>query len=149
MIEKGKKKIELVARATSVPPRPLIVILISLFLGSVFEFVDFIPLLNSGEFGNKDFVFEIVVPSLPGYGFSSAAAKPGLDLAQTARIFRRLMTERLGFDKFYTQGGDWGSGVTSNLAVLYPERWHKFARICLNPLKSFFFLLASSVSTST
>ena len=105
------------------------------FSGSVFEFVDFIPLLNSGEFGNKeDFVFEVVVPSLPGYGFSSAAAKPGLDLAQTARIFRRLMTERLGFDKFYTQGGDWGSGVTSNLAVLYPERYPMLLIVPSSPL---------------
>jgi pimeloyl-ACP methyl ester carboxylesterase len=47
---------------------------------------------------------------------------PGLGLAQAARIFKKLMNERLGFGEFYTQGGDWGAGITTNLATLYPER---------------------------
>ena len=71
---------------------------------------------------DQDFVFEVIAPSIPGYGFSSAPAKTGFNIPQTARIFRKLMAERLGFKKFYTQGGDWGAAITTAMATLYPER---------------------------
>jgi hypothetical protein len=41
------------------------------------------------------------------------------------RIFNTLMTDRLGFATFYTQGGDWGSGITTTMATLYPDRFVK------------------------
>lgn len=88
--------------------------------GSVIEFQKIIPLLTKPS-PNHDFVFELVIPSLPGYGFSQGAVRPGLGAAQMAVIFKNLM-QRLGFDKFYTQGGDWGSLITSNMAALYPEK---------------------------
>ncbi|KAI4471858.1 epoxide hydrolase 1-related [Holotrichia oblita] len=72
--------------------------------GSVREFYELIPLLTKPQPG-KDFVFEIIAPSLPGYGFSDAAAKPGLSAVKMSAIFRNLM-HRLGFNKFYIQGGD-------------------------------------------
>ena len=56
-------------------------------------------------------------------GWSSAPAKQGFNLAHTARIFKTLMQERLGFKKFYIQGGDWGSLICHHMAVLYPSRW--------------------------
>ncbi len=82
----------------------------------------------------RDFVFDVIAPSIPGYGWSSASRKPGLNVPQTARMFRTLMTERLGFKTFYAQGGDWGSGITSAMATIYPEWWKIETRIGLNYL---------------
>jgi len=87
--------------------------------GSVREFYEMIPLMITPQKG-RNFVFEVIIPSLPGYGFSQGAAKPGLGTAQMAVIFKNLM-KRLGFDKYYIQGGDWGSAIVSNMATLYPD----------------------------
>ncbi|XP_013165349.1 PREDICTED: juvenile hormone epoxide hydrolase-like [Papilio xuthus] len=87
--------------------------------GSVREFYEAIPILTKQQPG-YNFAFELVVPSLPGYGFSDAPVRPGVAPGQIAVIFKNLMS-RLGFKKFYIQGGDWGSAVASALTVLYPE----------------------------
>ncbi|KAL2744846.1 juvenile hormone epoxide hydrolase 1-like [Vespula maculifrons] len=87
--------------------------------GSVVEFQKIIPLLTKPR-PDRDFVFELVVPSLPGYGFSDGAVRPGLAPAHMGTIFKNLMT-RLGFEKYYVQGGDWGAIITSSMAALYPE----------------------------
>ncbi|XP_069705265.1 juvenile hormone epoxide hydrolase 1-like [Periplaneta americana] len=87
--------------------------------GSIREFYDLIPLLTTPR-KDADFVFEVVAPSLPGYGFSEGAARPGLGTAQIAVIMKNLM-QRLGFNKFYVQGGDWGSAIITNMAILFPE----------------------------
>ena len=79
-----------------------------------------VPLLTKPD-DSRPYVFEVIVPSIPGYGFSSSPSKKGFNLAQTARIFVELM-ERLGHNQFYAQGGDWGSVVTSTLTTLYPEK---------------------------
>ncbi len=88
--------------------------------GSFVEFTKIIPLLTK-PVSSRDFVFEVIAPSIPGYGFSSAPSKKGFDAAHTARIFVELM-DRLGHKKFYAQGGDWGSLVTTTIATLYPEQ---------------------------
>ncbi|GLV42699.1 Juvenile hormone epoxide hydrolase 2 [Carabus blaptoides fortunei] len=88
--------------------------------GSVREFYSLIPLLTTKPQHGADFVFEVIVPSLPGYGFSQAAAKTGLGTAQIAVLFNNLM-KRLGHDKYYVQGGDWGSQIASNMGVFYPD----------------------------
>ncbi|KRT85408.1 hydrolase [Oryctes borbonicus] len=88
--------------------------------GSFREFYDAIPFLTTPRKG-QDFVFELVIPSLPGYGFSQAASKPGLGPAQIAVIFKNLM-ERLRFEKYYIQGGDWGALIVSIMSSLYPDR---------------------------
>lgn len=87
--------------------------------GTVVEFYRIIPLLISYS-ENHGFAFEVIAASLPGYGFSDGARKPGFGTAHIATIFRILM-KRLGFDEFYVQGGDWGSFVVKNLATLYPD----------------------------
>lgn len=87
--------------------------------GSVRELYAAIPLLTTPRKG-YNFVFEVVAPSLPGYGFSDAAARPGLGAVQVAVVMRQLM-ERVGFQKFYVQGGDWGSIIATNMATLYPN----------------------------
>jgi microsomal epoxide hydrolase len=87
--------------------------------GSVVEFYKIIPFLidplNHG--GTDNDVFEVVCPSIPGYGFSQAAEKEGLDVVAVARIFSKLMA-RLGFSSYYVQGGDWGSILASTMAII-------------------------------
>ena len=97
--------------------------------GSFVEFTKMIPLLTK-ETEGYDFVFKVVVPSLPGYGFSEAARKPGLGPAEIGLIFDRLM-KRLGHDRYYVQGGDWSSLIGSNMATLYPSRYSLYSIIWL------------------
>ncbi|KAG8180082.1 hypothetical protein JTE90_027862 [Oedothorax gibbosus] len=88
--------------------------------GSFLEFYKILPLLTTPS-SERDFVFEVVCPSIPGYGFSESPCRKGLDATVSARMFRILMQDRLGHKKFYVQGGDWGSFITSIMARKYPE----------------------------
>ncbi|XP_037366254.1 epoxide hydrolase 1 [Talpa occidentalis] len=101
-------------------PKPLL--MVHGWPGSFFEFYKIIPFLtdpkNHGL--SEDHVFEVICPSIPGYGFSEASSKKGFDSVATARIFYKLML-RLGFQEFYVQGGDWGSLVCTNMAQLVPR----------------------------
>ncbi|XP_043463106.1 juvenile hormone epoxide hydrolase 1-like [Leptopilina heterotoma] len=87
--------------------------------GSVLEFYKIIPLLTNPK-TEYDFVFEVIVPSLPGFGFSDPAVRPGLGGNEMAVVLKNLML-RLGFNKFYTQGGDWGAIITANMAAMFPQ----------------------------
>ena len=62
--------------------------------------------------GNAADAFDLVIPSLPGFGFSSKPTRP-IGQRSTARLFNTLMTEVLGYDTYLAQGGDWGALVTS------------------------------------
>ncbi|XP_051469229.1 epoxide hydrolase 1-like isoform X2 [Apus apus] len=91
--------------------------------GSFYEFYKIIPLLTEPAahgLTESDVVFEIICPSIPGYGFSEAPRQKGFDSIATARIFHKLMN-RLGFKKYYLQGGDWGSRITTNMAQMLPQ----------------------------
>jgi pimeloyl-ACP methyl ester carboxylesterase len=77
--------------------------------GSVFEFLDVVGPLSKS--------FHLVVPSLPGYGFSDQPAEPGWGAARTARAWTQLMAE-LGYDRYGAQGGDWGSMVTTVIGTI-------------------------------
>ncbi|KAJ8721329.1 hypothetical protein PYW07_002104 [Mythimna separata] len=87
--------------------------------GSVREFYETIPLITEYNVDNG-FAVEVVVPSLPGYGFSDGAVRPGLGEIEMAAVLRNLM-HRLGFEKFYVQGGDFGALIANNMVTLYPE----------------------------
>uniref|UniRef100_A0A1I7XI48 Microsomal epoxide hydrolase n=1 Tax=Heterorhabditis bacteriophora TaxID=37862 RepID=A0A1I7XI48_HETBA len=91
--------------------------------GNVFEFYKLIPILTDPiAFGFKsNIAFEVIAPSIPGYGWSEQPKKTGFSQVACARIFRKLM-DRLGYEKFYLQGGDWGSLVSTNIARLFPDR---------------------------
>ncbi|XP_014668581.1 PREDICTED: epoxide hydrolase 1-like [Priapulus caudatus] len=92
--------------------------------GSFYEFYKIIPLLTDplAHGGKKDDpVFEIICPSIPGYGFSEAPHKEGFAGMHAARMFNELM-RRLGHRHYYVQGGDMGSLIVSEIAILYPER---------------------------
>ncbi|XP_078503599.1 epoxide hydrolase 1-like [Lissotriton helveticus] len=90
--------------------------------GSVYEFYRIIPLLTepAAHGLNDDLVFEVICPSIPGYGFSEAPHKQGFDAFAAARICYKLM-KRLGFQKFYLQGGDWGHRISTILSQMKPE----------------------------
>ncbi|CAI2354005.1 unnamed protein product [Caenorhabditis sp. 36 PRJEB53466] len=90
--------------------------------GNVFEFYKIIPILTDPKKHGIDseFAFEVVAPSIPGYGWSEQPKKTGFSQLACARVFRKLMI-RLGFQKFYLQGGDWGAIVTSILTRVYPQ----------------------------
>ena len=76
--------------------------------GSVLEFLDVIePLRAAG--------YDLVIPSLPGYGFSSRPATP-IGRRRVACLWRKLMVDVLGYRRFGAQGGDWGAGVARALA---------------------------------
>ncbi|KAM9847397.1 LOW QUALITY PROTEIN: epoxide hydrolase 1 [Aulostomus maculatus] len=85
--------------------------------GSFYEFYKILPLLTENQDG---VVFEVICPSIPGYGYSEAPHKQGFNSLAAARIFLTLM-ERLGFSQFYLQGGDWGSLITTNMAQTKPQ----------------------------
>ncbi|MFE9576859.1 epoxide hydrolase family protein [Nocardia sp. NPDC006044] len=91
--------------------------------GSVVEFLELIgPLTDPVAYGGDSAdAFHVVIPSLPGFGFSTPLASAGWELARTTDAFAELMT-RLGYEKFVAQGGDVGAGVTGRLAAVYPER---------------------------
>lgn len=87
--------------------------------GSVIEFLKVIgPLTDpAGHGGDRRDAFHLVLPSLPGYGFSDKPAETGWDAARTARAWLTLM-ERLGYRRFVKQGGDWGAIVAKAMAAM-------------------------------
>nr|AEN03031.1 juvenile hormone epoxide hydrolase [Bactrocera minax] len=112
--------------------------------GSVREFYDFIKLLVEVSEVN-DYVFEVIAPSLVGYGFSDAATRPGFDILQMAVVMRNLML-RVGFEKFLIQGGDWGSIIGSAISTLFPENvlgFHSNMCVLITPLDSIKSYIAS------
>ncbi|XP_037678805.1 epoxide hydrolase 1 [Choloepus didactylus] len=90
--------------------------------GSFYEFYKIIPFLTDPKnHGLSDeHIFEVICPSIPGYGFSEASSKKGFNSVATARIFYKLML-RLGFKEFYLQGGDWGALICTNIAQMVPS----------------------------
>ncbi len=82
--------------------------------GSHYEFWQVIEKLAwpSRFGGDAANAFDLVIPSLPGFGFSSKPTRP-IGQRTTARLFNTLMTEVLGYDSYLAQGGDWGAMVTS------------------------------------
>jgi pimeloyl-ACP methyl ester carboxylesterase len=65
--------------------------------------------------------FDVVVPSLPGFGWSTPLAGTGINFHRTADLWVRLMREELGYDKFAAGGGDWGQLISAQLGHKYPE----------------------------
>ena len=90
--------------------------------GSIVEFYKVTePLVNPTAFGgNAKDAFHVVIPSLPGFGFSDTPTAPGWNVARIARAWDVLM-ERLGYSRYVAQGGDWGAVVTTRLAEAKPE----------------------------
>jgi epoxide hydrolase len=93
--------------------------------GSVIEFLKVIPALTdpSNHGGQSQDAFHVVCPALPGYGFSDKPKQNGWSVERTARAWSKLML-RLGYQRYYAQGGDWGAGITSVIALQDAEHCH-------------------------
>jgi len=89
--------------------------------GSIIEQMKIVgPLTNPTAFGGKaEDAFDVVIPSMPGYGYSGKPKTAGWDVDHIARAWVVLM-KRLGYTKFVAQGGDWGALVTEHMGVLAP-----------------------------
>lgn len=95
-------------------PAPLPLIVSHGWPGSIVEFLDIIePLAHPERFGgNKEDSFDVIVPSLPGFGFSGRPSRP-IGPRKMADLFNSLMTEVLGYQNYLAQGGDWGGAISS------------------------------------
>ncbi|HEX3527579.1 MAG TPA: epoxide hydrolase [Thermoanaerobaculia bacterium] len=101
---------------------PLPIILTHGFPDSFLRFAKIIPMLTDpAEYGGDPAdSFDVVVPSLPGYGFSDKPEKAGM-LFRVADLWAALMTQRLGYERYGAHGGDWGTTVTEHLARSYSD----------------------------
>jgi pimeloyl-ACP methyl ester carboxylesterase len=120
----------------SAVPGALPVIMTHGWPGSVVEFMEIIgPLTDPGAHdGDPGDAFDLVVPSIPGFGFSGPTGSPGWNVPRVARAWDELM-RRLGYQRYGAQGGDWGSGISRELGVLFPEH---LIGVHLNTLSPYF-----------
>jgi pimeloyl-ACP methyl ester carboxylesterase len=90
--------------------------------GSIVEFLDVIGPLSDprAHGGDPADAFHLVIPSIPGYGFSGPTTDVGWDSARVARAWAELMS-RLGYERYGAQGGDWGAFVAPELGHADPE----------------------------
>jgi pimeloyl-ACP methyl ester carboxylesterase len=98
-------------------PNPFPIILTHGYPDSFYRFAKIIPMLTDPEsFGGRaEDAFDVVVPDLPGYGFSDKPTTNGT-IFRANDLWARLMTDKLGYERFGAHGGDWGSTVTEHLA---------------------------------
>jgi microsomal epoxide hydrolase len=96
---------------------PLPIILTHGYPDSFLRFAKIIPMLTHPEAHGADRsdAFDVVAPSLPGFGFSDKPTKPGA-IFHVGDLWHSLMTDVLGYERFAAHGGDWGSTVTEQLA---------------------------------
>jgi pimeloyl-ACP methyl ester carboxylesterase len=104
-------------------PAPLPLIITHGWPGSFLEMTKILPLLTdpAANGGNAEDAFDVVVPSLPGYGFSDRPREKGMDPNKIAGLWVRLM-EEVGYARFGAQGGDWGSTVSIALGLNHAKR---------------------------
>ena len=90
---------------------------------SIFEFLDVIEPLTDpvAHGGNESDAFHLVIPSVPGFGFSGVTTESGWNSSRIGAAIAELMT-RLGYDRFGTQGGDYGAFVAADVARSVPDR---------------------------
>ncbi len=105
-------------------PAPMPLILTHGWPSTFFEMTKIIPLLTDPEAhgGDAADAFDVVVPSLPGYGFSDRPQQPGMTMRIISDLWAQLMVDVLGYERFAAHGGDIGAGVTSNLGRHHPDR---------------------------
>lgn len=106
-----------------VGPDPMPLVLTHGWPGSFVEMLRIIPILTDpvAHGGRAEDAFTVVVPSIPGHGFSGRPTRPGMNYSVVADMWVTLM-ERLGYRQFGAQGGDWGSWVGAALALQHPDR---------------------------
>ncbi len=100
-------------------PNPMPLVMTHGWPGTFFEMYKVVPMLAdpAGHGGDPADAFDVVVPSMPGYGFSDASHQRGLDTFAISDMWAKLMSESLGYQRFAAQGGDWGARVTAKLGL--------------------------------
>jgi pimeloyl-ACP methyl ester carboxylesterase len=103
--------------------RPLPLIVTHGWPGSFVEMLGLIPMLADPTAfgGDAADAFDVIVPSLPGFGYSDRPSRPGMNLWRIADTWAALMRE-LGYDRFAAQGGDFGAGVSTALGLRQGDR---------------------------
>ena len=104
-----------------VGPKPLPLVITHGWPGSVSEFMEIIePLADPASHGGDAAdAFDVIAPSMPGYGFSDHPKEPGMSPEKIAALWVELM-RGLGYERFAAQGGDWGAMVTTYLGLRHP-----------------------------
>ncbi len=104
-------------------PNPLPIVLTHGWPDSFYRMYKLIPLLTdpASHGGNPADSFDVIVPSMPGYGFSDRPQQRGMTPQRTADMWARLMRDALGYRRFAAAGGDIGSRVTRLLALTHPD----------------------------
>ncbi|TCO40589.1 pimeloyl-ACP methyl ester carboxylesterase [Kribbella antiqua] len=111
------------AHLRSPEPEAMPLILTHGWPGSIVEFTDVAgPLTDPRAYGGDPAdAFHLVLPSIPGFPLSGPTREPGWEFMRTARAWGVLM-ERLGYDRYGVQGGDWGAAISRELGRIQPER---------------------------
>jgi pimeloyl-ACP methyl ester carboxylesterase len=104
-------------------PSPLPLIITHGWPSSFIEMLKIIPMLADPASYDADPAdcFDVVVPSMPGYGFSDRPSQRGMTSLRISEMWAELMTDGLGYCRFGAQGGDIGAGVATSLALTRPE----------------------------
>lgn len=96
------------------------------------------PLANPAAHGGDPAdAFEVIVPSMPGFGFSTPLNRTGINFWTTADLWHALMTQTLGFQRYAAQGGDWGALTTTQLGHKYAASLHGIHLSTVAPLSLF------------
>jgi pimeloyl-ACP methyl ester carboxylesterase len=108
--------------ARGVGPKPFPLVLTHGWPGSFIEMRRILPMLTDpvSHGGNAEDAFDVIVPSLPGYGFSGRPTRAGMSPFAIARIWGALMAG-LGYRRYGLQGGDWGAAVSLGAALAFPD----------------------------
>ena len=105
-------------------PNPMPLVITHGWPGTFFEMHKVIPMLSdpASHGGDPADAFDVVAPSMPGYGFSDATDKRGLSVLSIGDLWAKLMSENLGYQRFAAQGGDWGARVTAKLGLSHGDK---------------------------
>jgi microsomal epoxide hydrolase len=104
-------------------PNPKPLLLLHGWPGSIYEFMQIIPMLTdpASHGGDPRDSFTVVAPSLVGYGFSDHGKSRAMNVQAQADIFFKLMTAVFGYKRFAVQGGDWGAAITGRIGEVYKD----------------------------
>lgn len=104
-------------------PNPLPLLLTHGWPDSFFRMLKILPLLTDpvAHGGRAEDAFTVIVPDMPGYGFSDQPREPGYTPKRMAKVLHKLMTNVLSYSTYVAHGGDWGSSVTEQLALHHAD----------------------------
>ena len=109
-------------RQDGVGPAPMALVMTHGWPGTIWEMLPSVMALSdpASHGGDAADAFDVIVPSIPGFGFSGEPAE-GTDVVRTAELWVALM-DKLGYERFGAYGSDWGAGITRVLGANYPDR---------------------------